>query len=171
MTEQSINGWPASPQPALIGVQTFAIPGTRRTVRLQSDAAPILLRLATAFDRHVADIDADPLAVWGYNYRRIRPQENDPKAPFSDHASGTAIDLRSDKFPIGKRNMTLRQRMWVRRILKNCDGLVIWGGDYKNDASADEMHFAIAPGVTKQQIVAWRIRHRIDGNGRPLPKR
>ena len=165
MTDTSINGWPVSADRSAINVQRFHIPGTVRAVELRVEVAPILLRIGTVFHRRVANLNREPLAVWGYNYRKIRPQQDDPKAPFSDHASGTAIDLRSDQFPIGKRNMTAAQRFWVRRILKNCDGLVIWGGDYKNDASADEMHFAIAPDVTAAQILAWRIRHKIDAKG------
>ena len=163
MTDISVNGWPASADKSAINVQRFTIPGTSRGVDLRVEAAPILLRIGTVFDQHIADLDKEPLAVWGYNYRKIRPQQNDPKAPFSDHASGTAIDLRSDKYPIGKRNMTAIQRFWVRRILKNCEGLVIWGGDYKT--LPDEMHFAIAPKVTAANLLAWRIRHRIDAKG------
>ena len=163
MSDVSINGWPVSGDRSAIKVQRFHIPGTLRAVELSADAAPILLRIGTSFHRHVANLDREPLAVWGYNYRKIRPQQDDPKAPWSDHASGTAIDLRSDKFPIGARNMSVRQRFWVRRILKNCEGLVIWGGDYKT--LPDEMHFAVAPGVTPKHVLAWRIRHGINANG------
>ena len=166
MTDTSINGWPVSATPADINVRQFTIPDTKRHVQLCADVAPILLWVGTAFHRHISNLDKGILAVWGYNYRKARQAD-----AWSDHASGTAIDLRSDWFPIGKRNMSLLQKLWVRRILKVCDGLVIWGGDYKNDASADEMHFAIAPGVTSQQIFAWRVKHRIDSNGQQLPKK
>lgn len=160
MADVSINGWAVSKNPDHINLKLFTIPGTTRKVKLCADAAPILLWVAARFDKWIADLDADPLAVWGYNYRKARQSDK-----FSDHASGTAIDLRSDKFPIGKRNMNAIQRYRVRKILKACNGLVIWGGDYKNDASADEMHFAIAPYITKQQILAWRVRNRVDQYG------
>lgn len=165
MTETSINGWPASKDERSIGVRSFAIPRSIRNVRLAEDAAPILLWVATKFHASVASLDTPPLAVWGYNYRPAL-QGN---GALSDHASGTAIDLRSDKFPVGTENMNLKQRLAVRRILKRCDGLVIWGGDYKSAASKDQMHFAIAPGVTAKQVEAWRVRRRVDPNGRPLP--
>ena len=163
MTEHSINGWPASKDQTSIGVKSFNIPGTTRSVRLNEDAAPILLWIGTKFHRSVADLNTDPLAVWGYNYRPAL-QGN---GLLSDHASGTAIDLRSDKFPVGRQNMNLKQRLAVRRILKRCDGLVIWGGDYKATASKDEMHLAIAPGVNARQLLAWRVRRHIDALGRP----
>lgn len=163
MSDVSINGWTVIDKQGDSRLARYAIPGSNRSVILNKLAASILIRVASVFDRHIADLDPDPLAVWGWNYRRIRPQQDNPNAPFSDHASGTAIDLRSDKFPIGKRNMTTRQRLWVRRILRNCNGLIIWGGDYKQ--LPDEMHFAIAPGVTPERITAWRIKHRIDAAG------
>lgn len=165
VTEHSINGWPASKDQVAINVALFTIPGTARSVRLCADAAPILLWIAHKFHRAVANLNMPPLAVWGYNYRPAL-QGN---GKLSDHASGTAIDLRSDQFPVGTEHMTLKQRLAVRRILKRCDGLIIWGGDYQSAASKDQMHFAIAPGVTPAQIKAWRIRRRVDTNGRPIP--
>ena len=164
VSETSINGWKASPNPKDIDVKLFPIWRSSRKVRVNEDAAPILLWVATKFHAAVANLDKDPLAVWGYNYRPAL-QGN---GKLSDHASGTAIDLRSDRFPVGTDHMTLVQKYRVRKILKACDGLVIWGGDYKSAASKDQMHFAIAPGVTATDILHWRIRHRIDPNGRPL---
>ena len=163
MTNTSINGWPASPDQKLIGIKSYPINGSVRHVRVCQDAAPILLWVASRFHNTVANLDAEPLAVWGYNYRPALQA-----SALSDHASGTAIDLRSDKFPVGTAKMTLRQRIAVRRILKACNGLVIWGGDYKAAVSKDQMHFAIAPGVTAAQILGWRIKNKIDPHGRPL---
>ena len=165
MTETSINGWPASKDEREIHVRSFAIPGTVRHVRVAEDAAPILLWVASKFHRAVANLDKEPLAVWGYKYRPALQGGGQ----LSDHASGTAIDLRSDRFPVGTAHMTLKQRMYVRRILKRCEGLIIWGGDYKSAGSKDQMHFAIAPGVKAHDILVWRVKYRIDPNGRPLP--
>lgn len=165
MTDTSINGWP------VIGTQTdprlkvYQIAGSTRKLRVATDAAPILLWAAARFHRTVANLDKDPLAVWGYNKRPARQSTQ-----WSDHASGSAIDLRSDKFPVGTRNMTVLQKLAVRRILNATDGILIWGGDYKTDASADQMHFAIAPGKTAAHIKAWQIKNRIDNNGRSIPK-
>ena len=164
-SETSINGWPTSKDERSIGVRSFGIPGSIRKVRLAEDAAPILLWVASKFHKQVANLDTEPLAVWGYKYRPAL-QGN---GKLSDHASGSAIDLRSDKFPVGTAKMTKVQVWRVRRILKACDGLVIWGGDYKAAVSKDQMHFAIAPGKTGLDIERWRVRKRIDPNGRPLP--
>ena len=164
MSEVSINGWPASKDEKSIKVRSFAINDSKRHVRVSEDAAPVLLWAAWKFHTGVANLDKDPLAVWGYKYRPALHGNG----KLSDHASGTAIDLRSDKFPVGTANMTLKQRTYVRLILQRCDGLLIWGGDYKSAASKDQMHFAIAPGKTAADVLAWRIKRRIDPNGRPL---
>lgn len=165
VTEYSINGWVASKDERAIGIRSYRIPRTDRHVRVCEDAAPILLWVATKFHAAVANLDKDPLAVWGYKYRPAL-QGN---GKLSDHASGSAIDLRSDRFPVGTDNMSALQKLMVRRILNRCDGLIIWGGDYKSAASKDQMHFAIAPGVTARDVELWRIKRRVDPNGRPLP--
>lgn len=164
MTETSINGWPASADEKKIGVKLYAIANSTRKVRVCEDAAPILLWVAARFHKTVTSLDPDPLAVWGYKYRPALQGGG----KLSDHASGTAIDLRSDKFPVGTDKMTILNKLAVRRILKTCEGLVIWGGDYKTAASKDQMHFAIAPGVTKADIIKWRTKYRIDPYGRSL---
>jgi hypothetical protein len=61
--------------------------------------------------------------------------------------------------------MTLKQKWRVRQILQTCKGLVIWGGDYKNNTSADEMHFAIAPGVTPLDIRVWQANNKVNAHG------
>lgn len=165
MSDVSINGWPVIEQQTDARLKVYAIPGCTRKLRIATDAAPILLWVASKFHKTVANLDKDPLAVWGYNHRIARQSQS-----WSDHASGSAIDLRSDKFPIGTRRMSPIQRINVRRILKTCNGLIIWGGDYKDDKSADQMHFAIAPGVTATQIQAWAKANNIGSNGAPLPK-
>lgn len=142
----------------------YSIAGSTRKLRVCVDAAPLLIWAAGVFHKTVANLDKDPLAVWGYNKRPALQS-----ALWSDHASGSAIDLRSDKFPVGSRNMTLLQKVAVRRILKLADGLLIWGGDYKDARSTDQMHFAVAPKVKPADIEAWRVRKRIDPNGRSLP--
>lgn len=165
VSETSINGWPANENQDAIGVKSFQIPGSQRKVRVAKDAAPILLWVAGQFHAKVESLDPDPLAVWGYKYRKAL-QGN---GKLSDHASGTAVDLRSDKFPVGTRRMKTWQVLRVRLILAQCNKLIIWGGDYKAAASKDQMHFAIAPGVTAKQIQAWRIKHRLTAEGLPIP--
>ncbi|NDD53574.1 M15 family peptidase [bacterium] len=165
MTETSINGWPASENQETIGVKSFKIPGSVRKVRVAADAAPILLWVSAQFHAKVQSLDPDPLAVWGYKYRKAL-QGN---GKLSDHASGTAVDLRSDKFPVGTRHMKPWQVLRVRLILAQCNKLIIWGGDYNALTSKDQMHFAIAPGVTAKQIQAWRVKKRISAEGVPLP--
>ena len=159
-TDKSINGWPVCADKNDPAMAWSTIAYTNRRVLLAKDAAPILLYIGQWFNRFIADIDAPPLAVWGWAYRKARQAD-----AWSDHASGTAIDLRRDKFPIGKTNMNILQRTRIRRLLKKLDGLVIWGGDYKDARSKDEMHFAIAPKVTAAQIKAWMVKNKVTADG------
>ena len=82
---------------------------------------------------------------------------------YSNHASGTAIDLNWQKFPMFKRNMNKKQVEACRAIVADCEGLIRWGGDYKT--SVDQMHFEIADKVTKEDIVKFIKSKKIKADG------
>jgi hypothetical protein len=80
---------------------------------------------------------------WGWSYRRISGS-----AKWSNHASGTAIDLNAPKHPAGKTNtFTNTQEAQIALILKAARGVIRWGRLFR-----DEMHFEIAPGITHAQV-------------------
>lgn len=87
------------------------------------------------------DAEVEPIAVeqsWGWAYRAIRGSTSG----YSNHASGTAIDLNAPRHPLGRRGtFTAEQVAAIRAILRDLGGAVRWGGDYAS--RADEMHFEI----------------------------
>jgi hypothetical protein len=141
---KSSNGWPASKDPAEIGIKSYAIPGTSIKIRLAEKAAPLLVALCADFDKLVEPIDAGTLDSWGYAFRPIRGQTE----KLSNHSSGTAVDLNADSHPLGKRDtFTNEQEVIIRQIVAKygCK----WGGDYKN--RADEMHVEI--NLTPKEVI------------------
>jgi hypothetical protein len=132
---KSSNGWPASKDPAKIGIKSFKVPGTDLKIRCAKKAAPLLIGLAAEFHETIEPIDKGTLDDWGYAFRMIRGSTDS----LSNHSSGTAIDLNAIKHPLGKRNtFTDKQEVIIRQIAAKygCK----WGGDWKR---ADEMHFEI----------------------------
>ena len=134
-TLKSSNGWPASKDPAVIGIKSFKVPGTDLKIRCAKKAAPLLIGLAAEFHETIEPIDKGTLDDWGYAFRMIRGSTDS----LSNHSSGTAIDVNAIKHPLGKRNtFTDKQEIIIRQIAAKygCK----WGGDWKR---ADEMHFEI----------------------------
>ena len=148
-TLKSSNGWPASKDPAEIGIKSFAIPGSSIKIRCAEKVAPLLVALCADFHKLVEPIDEGTLDSWGYAFRPIRGQTE----TLSNHSSGTAVDLNANAHPLGKREtFTMEQETTVRQIAAKYG--CRWGGDYKN--RADEMHFEISltPKQAKERITA-----------------
>ncbi len=148
----SYNGWPASRNPADIAVRPFEVAGRDFPGGVRSGGVATVLKYVAA-QMHVrveslyTGTDKDD---WGYSYRA---NVNNP-SQLSCHSSGTAIDINATEHPNGKRNtFTAAQVVEIRRILKEVDGLVRWGGDF---TTKDEMHFEIHG--TKAQIDALAKR-------------
>jgi hypothetical protein len=148
-TLKSSNGWPASKDPAVIGVKSYPIPNTGIKIRVAEKVAPLLVALCADFHKLVEPIDVGTLDSWGYAFRPIRGQTE----MLSNHSSGTAVDLNAEAHPLGKREtFTMEQETIVRQIAAKYG--CRWGGDYKN--RADEMHFEInlTPKQVKERITA-----------------
>lgn len=148
-TLKSSNGWPASKDPAVIGVKSYPIPGTGIKIRVAEKVAPLLVALCADFHKLVEPINEGSLDDWGYCFRMIRGSTDS----LSNHSSATAVDLNSNDHPLGKREtFTMEQETTVRQIAAKYG--CRWGGDYKN--RADEMHFEInlTPKQVKERITA-----------------
>lgn len=146
---KSSNGWPASKDPAEIGIKSYPIPGTGIKIRCAEKVSPLLVALCADFHKLVEPIDEGTLDSWGYAFRPIRGQTE----TLSNHSSGTAVDLNANDHPLGKREtFTMEQETIVRQIAAKYG--CRWGGDYKN--RADEMHFEISltPKQAKERITA-----------------
>lgn len=97
----------------------------------------------------IEKLEGGALDDYGYAYRAIRGQED--AGNLSNHSSGTAVDLNSNRHPLGRRNtFTPEQEIKVRALAAKYG--LRWGGDYRN--RADEMHFEInlSPVLVKQKI-------------------
>ena len=144
---RSQNGYSANDRSK---VASYSIPGGKIAVR-KGDVATILTYIANRFHREV-----EPLkwpGNWGYAERKIRGSSTS----LSNHASGTAIDLNAPQHPLGRRGtFSSKQVAAIRRILKDCGGVVRWGGDYRS--RKDEMHFEINAGSAAVAKVAARIK-------------
>lgn len=141
----SQNGWTVIPRgtdPRLV-----AIPKIIGRVR-KGDVATIFTYLVNEFDRLVEDVDQGR-DDWGYAYRSIRGKTSG----YSNHASGTAIDLNATKHVLGRVNtFSPTQRTAIRAILKRLGGVVRWGGDYAG--RKDEMHWEINASAARVAAVA-----------------
>ena len=128
------------------------IPKIIGKVRSDCGVPEIFTDLIIWMDTHVEDLDkgADE---WGYSYRPIRGQSTG----FSNHASGTAIDLNAMQHPRGKVNtFSAAQQAAIRKRLKETyKGVIRWGGDYDlRLAKRDDMHFEIdAPAAEVLAVV------------------
>lgn len=76
---------------------------------------------------------------WGWAWRPIRGETE----VYSNHASGTAVDLNATLHPLGQRRTFKRawQYTKIRARLVFLRYVVRWGGNYST--RADEMHFEI----------------------------
>ncbi|ACV80467.1 hypothetical protein Namu_4178 [Nakamurella multipartita DSM 44233] len=153
--ETSYNGWSVGTPASAIGVANYVVPGTSISIPVRSDVATVLIHLADRFNREVEGLRSGQ--VWGYDYRR---NVNNPSV-WSNHASGTAIDLNSALHPNGaKGSFTSSQVSAIRNILSFFGDVIYWGGDYRG--TTDEMHFEIdvAPGDSRLKSVVAAIGDR-----------
>ena len=146
---KSSNGWPASKDPAEIGIKSFKVPGTDLKIRCAQKVAPLLIGLAAEFHETIEPIDKGTLDDWGYAFRMIRGSTDS----LSNHSSGTAIDLNATKHPLGKEN-TFSPEDAAKCIALAAKYGLKWGGTYRN--RKDEMHFEVCltPKQAKERIAA-----------------
>lgn len=161
----SINGWPVlssettGPLPRL---RRWVIPTpelvAERHLYLRDGAAGFLLaHLACWFHDEVERLDTGVWDEWGYAYRPVRGQSSG----FSNHASGTAMDLNATRHPLGVptlRTFTPSQQRAIHDRLAMYGGRIDWGGDWRRP---DGMHFELAPG-TQLDGVEHRARELTD---------
>jgi len=140
--ETSYNGYPASKDPAEIGIKAYSVDGTARRLRCANSVGPLLAAFAAEFHDLIEPIDEGTFDDWGYAYRMVR---GDPTR-LSCHSSGTAIDLNATKHPLGKYDTFAAEKVPMIRALAKKYGLK-WGGDFKT--RPDDMHFEISIGPAK----------------------
>jgi D-alanyl-D-alanine carboxypeptidase len=121
---------------------------------LRGDVAAVLHYVARRFDAEVERLHSG--WCWGWYVRRIAGSRS-----YSNHASGTAIDLNAPDHPAGPAGtFTRAQRAAIERVLDACDGVVRWGGHYTG--RKDEMHFEINKGRAAVAALADKIKAEED---------
>ena len=155
-TQYSQNGWAASPDKNAIGVKNFQVPGTQRHFSCAAAVAPILIAFAAEFHKNIEPIDVGTYDDWGYNFAVI-PNQSD----YSNHASGTAIDINATLHPWKKTGTFSLVKLVKLHLLVRKYG-IRWGGDYAHGWK-DEMHFEIVE-------TPIQVRARIATMKLPMPQ-
>lgn len=155
-TQYSQNGWPASVNKDVIGVKNFDVPGTQRHFSCAQAVAPILINFAAEYHKQIQPIDVGIYDDWGYNFAVI-PNQSD----YSNHASGTAIDINATLHPWKKTGTFSLVKLVKLHLLVRKYG-IRWGGDYQHGWK-DEMHFEIVE-------TPVQVRARIASMKLPMPQ-
>lgn len=114
------------------------------------DAGYVMAHFSRMFNNRVERLG--PTETFGHSARRIGGSDE-----WSNHASGTAVDLNSAQHPHGSRN-TFRDEELVglRLLLEDYDEVIRWGGDYRY--TKDEMHFEIDKSYSDVKKLAQVLR-------------
>jgi D-alanyl-D-alanine carboxypeptidase len=110
----------------------------------------VLEYVARRFSNEVEGLNIP--VCWGWSYRRISGS-----TLWSNHASGTALDLNPSRHPQGSSGtFSASQVATIRNILAAVSPAVRWGGDYAMPRT-DDMHFEIHTTAANVDAVAARI--------------
>lgn len=118
---------------------------------LAGDVAVVLRWVAWQFHHTIEPLVAGH--CWGWHVKRIEGSSS-----YSNHASGTAIDLNAPAHPMGvatRETFTGAQIDACHAIVNACDGVIRWGGDYTG--RPDGMHWEIVKGRSAVTALADRI--------------
>lgn len=139
-------------------LRKWVIPGSGRHFLIRDGSVGFLLAFFALFWHEKINDLSRPGTVWdewGWAFRPIRGQSSG----FSNHASGTAVDLDATAHPLGvpilrtfKPWQIAKIRWGVRRFRR----ALRWGGEWSRP---DGMHVEIAPGVGLQRCE--RIARRL----------
>ena len=168
MASKSINGWEVILKVPDKRLATGVVPGTRIKLRARKEVLPLLLAIAADYNRTVARLRSGECGGWVLRAAR-------QALAYSDHSSGTAIDLNWNHEGAmgpngGMKTMTDAQIRACAEIKKRYN-IIIWGGDsakggdYKDPKSWDPMHFALKPGTTMIDVNKVLTALHIDKNG------
>lgn len=123
--QTSYNGWPASKDPAEIGIKAYKVESSHINLKCAEKVAPLLIGFAKEFNELIEPLEGGTFDDWGYCYRDVRGVPG----KLSNHASGTAIDLNASKHPLGKVGTFDAAKVPMIRALAKKYGLA-WGGDW-----------------------------------------
>ena len=155
-TPRSQNGWTVITKSTSAKLATYKVPGTKHGLLLRKgDAGVLLVDFANWYNKHVEKLSLYKAGDdYGWSYRKIRGSST----TYSNHASGTAIDLNATRHPLGTtaaHSFTKKQIAAIHKRLKRYSGVIRWGGDYTK--RKDPMHFEINKGVKATHKVYRRL--------------
>jgi hypothetical protein len=170
---KSINGWEVIQVwgPELVSGE---VPGTDIRLSMRKSVLPLFLALAQEYNKTVAPLRKGECGAW--NPRRARMA-----MAWSDHASGTAVDLNWNHEGAmgahgGMSTMSAKEIEACVAIKKKFQ-IVIWGGDsarggdYTNPKAWDPMHYALKPGTTQADVDRVIKELNIQPNGTIKPNK
>ncbi|GAB3552262.1 hypothetical protein GCM10027404_22560 [Arthrobacter tumbae] len=152
-SSRSANGWPIEPEANTKGtVWRREIIGSGTFVDIKLGPVEVVMMHALRrYHYEVAPIRSDEVIGFRHAVHADAGYE-------TNHASGTAVDVRPDFYPKGTQGGYSKNQMeTIRSILDDCEGVIEWGGDW-NDP--DEAHFQIAvqPGSAELHRVSEKIQ-------------
>ena len=155
-TLRSQNGWTVITKSTSSKLVTYKVPGTAHGLLLRrGDAGVLLVDFARWYNRHVERLSLYKAGDdYGWSYRKIRGSTT----TYSNHASGTAMDLNATRHPLGTtaaHSFTQAQIDKIHKRLKRYAGVIRWGGDYVH--RKDPMHFEINKGVAATHTVYLKL--------------
>jgi hypothetical protein len=136
MSDVSQNGW------SVIGASSTKwwnlIDSSVRFQLRRGSAGFVLVHLVDWFDRNIESLQPTTGDDFGWALRRIAGSDL-----WSNHSSGTAVDLNASLHPQGKDHTfgPVEYDKIHRRLESMYEGKLRWGADYTT--TVDEMHFEI----------------------------
>ncbi|MFE6285607.1 hypothetical protein [Streptomyces sp. NPDC057877] len=140
-------------------IATCSVPGTGLTVAVRvGDVETVLVHVVRRFHYEVDALgrDGEPRPVEGW----VAPSSvRDSRSPESNRASGTAVVIRPGSYPPGATGgFTAAQRLVIRDIIADTEGIVRWGGDDRHRPYEGLFYLTARPDSPRLAKVAERLR-------------
>jgi hypothetical protein len=157
----SANGWTIDPTE----IAAVKVAGSTATVVLRAGAAgAVLLHVIRRWHYEIGPVDTlEGGGLAGHTTDRTVAADFE-----SNHLSGTAVALHPAAYPLrGQDSLWPHHELFVRDILVDCAGTVVWGGDL-TPAKRSHFHIAAQSGSRALSQVAERLRTDIHTAQRPF---
>ncbi|WP_232376701.1 hypothetical protein [Amycolatopsis aidingensis] len=144
----SINGWPVLDREE---AQRYRIEGSTLSVWLAPAAAPVLLYVARRFLYEI-ESQVQPGEISGHTTdRRLGARYE------TTYLSGSGIAIRPLLYPLGAKDGFFEdQKIVIRDILADCEGVVAWGGEL-NPVKESHFHITAPPGSARYRRLVAKL--------------
>lgn len=144
-------------------IAKYTVPTTKITINLRKgDVSVVALDFLSWYHKNIEPLQQKDTG--GYNCRTIAGSKVK-----SNHASGTAWDVRWQDHVQGKRNagFSAAEVAEINKKLAEYGGVIRWGNNYSG--TPDAMHFEINENAAAVKVQADRIRKRNATPAKPKP--